>query len=166
MPASPDESFPVKRKAFAYVTHRDARGERLLVFSHPNAPGAGIQVPAGTLEAGESPAAGALREAREESGLDCLELVGFLGEQLRDMRDFGRHELHQRSFYHLRCTGTPPERWRHSEQYPSDQVAAGAVHQRPLFELFWARLPDDVPELIADHGIMLGELMAQLATPG
>ena len=31
-----------------------------------------------------------------------------------------------------------------------------------LFELFWARLPDGVPDLIADHGIMLPALIARL----
>ena len=28
------------------------QGDKLLVLSHPNSPGAGIQVPAGTVEAG------------------------------------------------------------------------------------------------------------------
>ncbi len=35
----------LKRKAFAYITH----AHHLLVFSHPAAPEAGIQVPAGTV---------------------------------------------------------------------------------------------------------------------
>ena len=38
------------RKAFAYVTH----GNRLLIFSHPLAPEAGLQVPAGTMLDGEA----------------------------------------------------------------------------------------------------------------
>ena len=43
----------VKRKVFAYITHRC----HLLVFWHVDVPEAGIQVPAGTVEPGESPAA-------------------------------------------------------------------------------------------------------------
>lgn len=156
----------LKRKAFAYVTHRDAEGERLLIFSHPEAPEAGLQVPAGTIEEGEDPAAGALREAREETGLTELELVGALGEHLKDRRDRGMDELHHRYFFHIRCTDTsPPVRWRTYEESPSDQLAAGvapAAVERHLFEHFWVRLPDDVPPLTPDHDRFLPELMRRI----
>ena len=65
----------LKHKAFAYITHE----RRLLVFSHPNHPEAGIQVPAGTVEPGETPHAAALREAAEEIGLSA-ERIAVLGE--------------------------------------------------------------------------------------
>ncbi|HXX77500.1 MAG TPA: hypothetical protein VEI53_03345 [Ktedonobacteraceae bacterium] len=71
------------------------------------------------------------------------------------MSDFGRDEVHYRHFYHLRCHGHPPTRWRHEERSPSD----GAVHNPILFEFFWAALPHAVPPLIADHGIMLPQLL-------
>lgn len=87
------------RKAFAYVTH----GERLLLLAHPDAPEAGIQVPAGTVRDGELPEDAALREAREETGLTGLTLVRFLGEHVRDMRDYSLDEIHHRFFFHLRC---------------------------------------------------------------
>jgi 8-oxo-dGTP pyrophosphatase MutT (NUDIX family) len=48
---------------------------QLLVFRHPN-PRAGIQVPAGTVEPGESLHAAVLREAAEETGLADLAIVG------------------------------------------------------------------------------------------
>ena len=148
----------LKRKAFAYVTHlHPVHGHRLLVFSHPNAPEAGIQVPAGTIRPDESPEAAALREAQEETGLTDLALVGFLGEQAFDLSPFGRAELHQRYFFHLRCPGDPPEVWRNEEPDPE---TGGDV--KPLFELFWARLPDGVPDLIAGHGVMLPALIARL----
>jgi 8-oxo-dGTP pyrophosphatase MutT (NUDIX family) len=140
----------VKRKVYAYVTHRD----RLLVFAHPTAPEAGIQVPGGSLEDGESPEAGVLREAIEESGRTDLEVVCFLGEVVRDMADFGRDEVHDRFFFHLRCTGEPPECWRHGEFSPSE----GGLESIP-FDFFWAPLPDGVPELIADMGQMLPALL-------
>lgn len=162
MPAAHD-GLAVKRKGFAYVTHGAPGRERLLIFSHPNAPEAGLQVPAGTLEEGESPEAGALREAMEETGLADLEVVGFLGEERRDMREFGKAELHHRFFFHVRCTAeTPPERWRKYEVYPSDQVAAGEVTERPLFELFWVPLPDGVPPLAAGHDHCLDLLLERL----
>ena len=152
-----------KRKGFAYVTHGARGRERLLIFSHPNAPEAGLQVPAGTLEDGESPADGALREAIEETALTDLELVGFLGEDRRDMREFGRAELNHRFFFHVRCTSaSPPERWRNYEEYPSDQVDAGSVVERPLFELFWVPLPDGVPPLAPGHDRFLDLLVERL----
>ncbi|HEU5315355.1 MAG TPA: NUDIX domain-containing protein [Chloroflexota bacterium] len=169
MPAAPaaDDSLTVKRKGFAYVTHGAPGRERLLIFSHPEAPEAGLQVPAGTLEEGEPPDLGALREAHEETGLAELELVGFLGERRRDMREYGRAELHHRYFFHVRCTAeTPPERWQNYEVYPSDQLAAGEVTERPLFELFWVPLPDGVPELVAGHDALLPMLMERLGLRG
>jgi 8-oxo-dGTP diphosphatase len=142
----------VKRKGFAYVTHQG----RLLVFTHPNFPEAGIQVPAGSLEVDEAPDVGALREAIEETGRTDLEVISFLGEVERDRADVGRDEIHHRYFFHLRCTGTPPDRWRHSEYSPSEG------NQEPIpFDFFWAPLPDGVPELIAGHGDLIPALLAR-----
>ncbi|MDB5045026.1 MAG: hydrolase [Deinococcus sp.] len=42
---------------------------KMLVFDHADVPDAGVQVPAGGVEAGETPAEAAVRELREESGL-------------------------------------------------------------------------------------------------
>jgi ADP-ribose pyrophosphatase YjhB (NUDIX family) len=145
--------MPVPRdKVFAYITH----GDRLLVFSHPHAPEAGIQVPAGTVEPGEPFEAAVLREAGEETGLPGLTLARFLGQQVRDMADFGRDEVHHRYFYHLLCADDPPATWEHWEGHAAD---GSGLH---LFAFFWARLPDEVPELIADHGAKLPELCAAL----
>lgn len=41
----------IRHRAYAYITN----GSRLLLFTHPEAPEAGIQVPAGTIEPGEDP---------------------------------------------------------------------------------------------------------------
>jgi len=65
-----------KNKMLVYITHAN----RLLVFRHPHHPEAGIQVPTGTIEQGESPEDAALREAFEETGLSNLEIGTFLGE--------------------------------------------------------------------------------------
>jgi 8-oxo-dGTP pyrophosphatase MutT (NUDIX family) len=141
--------LPVKRKVYAYVTH----GERLLVFVHPYHPDAGIQVPGGTLEDGEAPMDGVLREAIEETGRADLEVVRFLGEVERDMSDYGTAEVHYRFFFHLRCTGQPPEHWRHGEFTPSD----GGVGPIP-FDFYWVPLAGELPELIADMGQLLSQL--------
>lgn len=113
----------IKRKAFAYITH----DQHVLVFRHVGMPMVGIQVPAGTVEPGEAPDVAALREAWEETGLPNLVLVRHLGEQIRDMRDFGKAETHHRFFFHLHCPHQPPSRWQHIEQYNTETA------ERPVF---------------------------------
>ncbi|MCX6043650.1 MAG: NUDIX domain-containing protein [Chloroflexi bacterium] len=141
-----------KHKVFAYIT----RGEQLLVFRHPYAPEAGIQVPAGTVEPDEALDVAVLREAFEETGLANLQLMGLLGEQVRVMADFGRDEIHHRHFYHLFCADETPITWRHVETNPSD---GSGEH---VFEFFWVSLPDGVPALIADHGKLLPVLRTRM----
>jgi 8-oxo-dGTP diphosphatase len=147
----------IKRKVYAYVTH----GDRLLVFVHPDSPEAGIQVPGGSLEEGEEPEAGALREATEETGRTDLEVVRFLGEVERDLADYGMDEIHHRYFFHLRCTGDPPERWRHGELTPSD----GSTGPIP-FDFYWVPLAEELPELIADMGVLVDLVRASTAGEG
>jgi 8-oxo-dGTP diphosphatase len=144
-----------KRKVLAYVTNR----RRLLLFTHPQSPGAGIQVPAGTLRTGESPEDGVLREAREETGLEGLIFGTYLGrqDQDRDERTYGRAEVHERYFFHLLCPGDPPDSWRHFEQDPSEG------EEGPIpFDFFWGLLPNCVPPLIAEQDAMLPRLLETL----
>lgn len=78
-----------RRKAFAYITSLTTSltkslttsRHRLLVFSQPLSPEAGIQVPAGTIGENETPEDAVQREAREETGLSRLTLVELLGRQ-------------------------------------------------------------------------------------
>src|SRR5687768_5304696 len=130
----------VRHRAYAYVTH----GARLLLFRHVNAPEAGLQVPAGTIEPGEAPDQAVLREAREETGRSDLQLVAFLGDDDRDMSDCGLDELQHRWFFHLRCDGDPPETWRHAE---TSDPAVGPI----WFAFFWAELPEGVPKLVGNY---------------
>ncbi|MDQ3541791.1 MAG: NUDIX domain-containing protein [Chloroflexota bacterium] len=131
--------------------------DRLLVFSHPLSPEAGIQVPAGTVRDNETPEDAVLREAREETGLTALTLVGLLGRQRFDVGPFGRDEIHERWFFHLTCDDETSDQWRHGEHDPSD--APGEVIP---FDLFWADHPNGVPSLIADHDRFLPDLIKRL----
>jgi 8-oxo-dGTP pyrophosphatase MutT (NUDIX family) len=63
-------------KVTAFITRDTDQGFDLLLFEHPYA---GIQIPAGTIEDGETPEAAVQREAREESGLSPLSVKQYLG---------------------------------------------------------------------------------------
>ena len=133
-------------KVVAYITQSD----KLLVFSHPHHPEAGIQVPAGTIKAGEAPEEAVMREAYEETGLEQLKLRTFLGMREYDLALFGRAEVQRRYFFHLELCGDAPPVWRHFETDPSE----GGTE--PIeFELFWVQFPHGVPELIAGQGALL-----------
>ena len=135
-------------KVVAYIT----RETSLLVFRHVDSD-AGIQVPAGTLEPGEDIEDGALREAKEETGLSHLVMRRFLGVREYDMSTFGLAEIHRRYFYHLECQDETPPKWRHFELHPSEGPS------EPIeFELFWVSLPDQVPDLAGAQGDFLAKL--------
>lgn len=140
-------------KVLAYITY----GKKLLVFKHMDYPEAGIQVPAGTVELGETIEAAALRESQEETGLHHLQVVGFLGASKRDMRDYGIEAIYHRHFYHLQCEESPPQSWQHGEFNPSD-----GSEEIIYFDFYWVDLPNDVPELSGDQGDMLPELIKRI----
>jgi len=146
----------LRHKVVTYIT----QGERLLVFRHTRFPEAGIQVPAGTMSEGESPEQAAMREAREETGLEGLEVRSYLGVRDVDMSPYGLDETHRRHYLHLTLTGDAPERWLHYENDPSDGSPA------PIeFEFHWVRLPEEVPELNGGLGEMMRELKPDTTEP-
>jgi len=140
-------------KAFAYVT----RGSDLLVFSHVGVPEAGIQVPAGTIDPGETPADAVLRETIEETGWTEFRKPRFLGTASFDMRPYGKDELHERWFFHLELVGAPPRTWRHFERH-AEEAPGSAIE----LELFWTPLDRAESLLIAEHGALLPRLRERL----
>lgn len=62
-------------KVTAFITRETASGRELLVFQHPTA---GIQLPAGTVNANEMVEDALIREIREETGLTAVRLVKHL----------------------------------------------------------------------------------------
>lgn len=66
----------VIEKVTAFVVRQTGSGRELLLFHHPSA---GVQLPAGTVEPGESPLAAVLREVAEETGLPAAGPVQYLG---------------------------------------------------------------------------------------
>jgi 8-oxo-dGTP pyrophosphatase MutT (NUDIX family) len=118
------------RKAFAYVT----RDRELLVFTHRDVPlvEAGVQVPAGTVRDGESPEQAAAREVAEETGLQSVHFVAYLGTTDHDARP-GRNEVHERHFFHLLADTDTSDRWLWHEQHDG-------LEPPTAFELFWIPL--------------------------
>ena len=119
---------PPVPKVITYITQRG----RLLVFRQMDFPEQGIQVPGGTVEAGEMLAVAALREASEETGLRGLTVERYLGCAEYHLKvDTGAPHL--RHYFHLECSEDTPPRWQHLGSFP---VSAPPVR----FELWWEPL--------------------------
>ncbi len=122
------------KKVVAYIT----LGDKLLVFNHRDYPEAGVQVPAGTVEAGEKIEDAVLREAEEETGLKNLQLVQYLGAEDFDAAKVARPgEIHERHFFHLQAANPAPEKWRHWEMTPHGEDTTPVA-----FDLYWAEQQD------------------------
>lgn len=139
-------------KAIAYIT----RGDRFVVFEEPETPSAGIQVPGGTVEPGETLEAAVLREAEEETGLSQLSVVRALGVQLH-RRPSGR--IHRRHYFHLvDSSDLEREVWEHYEEHPHSGSAP------ILYRLRWACLREP-PALHAELDGGFHQLRLGLARP-
>jgi 8-oxo-dGTP pyrophosphatase MutT (NUDIX family) len=139
---------PDKQKVICYVV----RHGRLLVFRHLDEPWdeSGLQVPAGSIKAGEAPEAAALREASEETGLTGFRVVRKVGEADYVMTPY-RAERHHRHVFHLEIDGETPTRWISEELDPED----GSGPKR--FECYWIPLSQG-HTLSAGQGALLGDL--------
>jgi 8-oxo-dGTP pyrophosphatase MutT (NUDIX family) len=141
------------KKVYAYITCAD----QLLVFEHTHFPEAGIQVPGGTVEQGESLEKAVLREAVEETGLQELAIHSYLGMNEYNFSEVGSVGIYHLHFFHLHYSGEILQRWRNFEMNPSDG-SPGPIE----FELYWVKFPKDVPELIASQGEFLSEVEIDL----
>lgn len=137
------EMKKVVQKVIAFIIRDGA----LAVFRQDD-PGAGIQVPAGTLRAGEDPEAGALREAEEESGLSGLRVIRFLGRYQWDISPI-REEIQDRHVYLLAVDGPVSERWEGCENHDGERDPTP-------FHFYWLPLgSSELDELAIGQGTFL-----------
>ena len=140
------------RKVVAYVV----RNRHLLVFIHDDVALeiTGVQVPAGTIEGGESPETAAVREVWEETGV-ATRVVRALGTETYDVWP-SKPEVHERYFFQLEPVDDDlPDRWRAGEDHPSD----GGSAER--WTCWWAPL-ENAHVLSAGFGARLGQLEAEV----
>ena len=101
---------------------------QLLIFAHRDFPDAGLQVPGGTLDTGELPVVGVIREVFEETGLKNFSKVQKLGEQWILIND--KKEIHHRHFFFLEYDKSSPNAFQHI-------VSAGELDQGLVFQYSW-----------------------------
>jgi 8-oxo-dGTP diphosphatase len=116
-------------KVLAYITRERTGRVELLVFTQPAAPEAGVQVPAGTVDPGETPEQAVLREVLEESGLTGV----MLAAHLRSVQRRSPSHLELRHVFHLELQADAPERWDHV-------VTGGAEDRGLVFSYYWLEL--------------------------
>jgi 8-oxo-dGTP pyrophosphatase MutT (NUDIX family) len=133
----------IVRKALAYVTRTHGGKRELLVHTHRDHPEAGLQVPAGSLDEGESPAEAALRETFEESGLRSVEVVRLLKNYTYAHPSDAR-SLHDRFVFHLRTTAPTPHTWEH--------VVSAGIHDKGLVFVYRWMSVDSPEEMAVGQG--------------
>jgi ADP-ribose pyrophosphatase YjhB (NUDIX family) len=94
-------------KVHAYITRTQNGQTQLLVFDHHDYPEAGTQVPAGTVDEGETIEHALFREIEEESGLTNVQLVRKLTEYESQQWGTLRH------VFHLIASENTPDTWSH-----------------------------------------------------
>ena len=142
------------KKVVAYITRKRNGKMQLLVFTHPNSPEAGLQVPAGTIKQGEEPEVAVLREAIEETGLENLQVVRALG--VFDYFNSSTGQINERHVFHLLAPDDTAESWDWLE------TGGGALpdHEGHLFAFYWLDL-DVTFELAGNQGDYLHVLDAE-----
>ena len=130
-------------KVLVYATHHD---EEVLVFEHVDRD-AGVQVPGGTVEPDEPLPEAALRELREEVGVEA-QAVDLLGAT--DRPHPHRPVVHERHFFHA-AIDEPRDRWTHV-------VAGGGEDDGLTFACYWLSIGEARSELGRDQEAYLDAL--------
>ncbi|HDR7734589.1 NUDIX hydrolase [Bacillus thuringiensis] len=120
-----------KKKVHAYITREKEGVMQLLVFKHRDIHEAGIQVPGGTVDEGETLEAAILREVQEESGLRHLCIERFLADYIIHVKE--KQEYEKRHFFHVTLLTDVKDTWEHI-------VSAGEKDQGLAFSYEWVNI--------------------------
>ncbi|MED2980566.1 NUDIX domain-containing protein [Bacillus thuringiensis] len=134
-----------KKKVHAYITREKEGVMQLLVFKHRDIHEAGIQVPGGTVDEGETLEAAILREVQEESGLRHLCIERFLADYIIHVKEKQGYE--KRHFFHVTLLTDVKDTWEHI-------VSAGEKDQGLAFSYEWVNIAK-CPELAGKQGEFL-----------
>ncbi|PGZ03809.1 NUDIX hydrolase [Bacillus thuringiensis] len=134
-----------KKKVHAYITREKEGVMQLLVFKHRDIHEAGIQVPGGTVDEGETLEAAILREVQEESGLRHLCIERFLADYIIHVKE--KQEYEKRHFFHVTLLTDVKDTWEYI-------VSAGEKDQGLAFSYEWVNIAK-CPELAGKQGEFL-----------
>lgn len=136
-------------KVTAYLTAVREGEQTLLVFEEEGFEHLGLQVPGGTVMAGESLEDALLREIREEAGIGKAVIRAYLGEHCYVSEKLGCEMI--RHYYWLEETELVPDRFTHV--VTSDDEDNGWIyHYR------WMSFADSPPVLYSQLGQYLVKL--------
>ncbi len=141
----PAAGLPTKGKVAIYIF--DPKLAHYITFIQPRHAEAGRQVPAGTIEAGQTPPQAAARELQEETGRGGGMSLFHFADSIYDMRQY-KPEIHLRSWFFGVATPEefPWEPWTHIERQ--------SVEADIVAEFSWTRTSHR-DELVAGHGDLL-----------
>jgi 8-oxo-dGTP pyrophosphatase MutT (NUDIX family) len=143
MPPSAD--LPTIGKIAVYIFNPEL--DEYVTFIQPRHPQAGRQVPAGTIERGETPPQAASRELLEETGRGGGMPLFYFADSLYDMREY-KPEIHLRSWFFgvAAVDDFPSGPWSHVER----RVGEAEI----VAEFSWTKTSQH-DELVAGHADLL-----------
>jgi len=131
-----------KNKVLAYIFRFNENRKEVLVFDHRDDPEVNPQIPAGTVDTGESLAEALFREIYEESGLKFDKFDEYIGTF-----DYIRHdlnELHKRHVFSF-VSNHLSANWEHI-------VSAGEEDKGLIFDYYWMDIKEAKNKLVASMG--------------
>lgn len=123
-------------ESIAKVLIYGPRHQEVLVFQEPDFPDVPLQVPGGTIDAGETPKSAAAREFKEETGLHPPMQFRFIGQYQEVFCKDGSTIKLNRHAFQLPLPVQLPRTWDHWEENAHD--GAPPI----LFRFFWLSFED------------------------